>query len=364
MINQAFRILVVNFGSTSTKISLFENEVEKHRVNMEHPRSEIDRYKTIPEQLPMRRYAVESFLREAKIDIKGLSAIAARAGILPPLEAGAYKVNSLMVERLLSAPLAEHAANLCAVIAHEMAAPSGIPVYIYDSSVIDQMDDVARISGIPEIARTSKAHLENMRAAAFETARMMNRPYEDLNLIVAHMGGGTSLSIHRKGRVVDIISDDEGPFAPERAGGVPCIDLIKLCFSGKYDEQATLKFIRGKGGLLAYLGTTDALEIEARIRNNDREAEIIYYAMAYQVAKGIGQLATVVNGQVDRIILTGGLSRSRMLTGWLEEKVGFLAPLEIIPGEREMEHLALGTLRVLQGIETAREYDSATDRSR
>jgi butyrate kinase len=300
---------------------------------------------------------VFDFLKSAGLKIDDLSAIAARAGATPPLEAGAYRVNRSMVDRLSHNPIADHPANLCAIIAYEIAQPLEIPVYIYDSGTVDQMDDVARISGLPELKRKSLGHAENMRAVAKEIALREGKAYEEMNIIVAHLGGGITLSIHRKGRMVDIISDDGGPFAPERTGILPSIDLVRLCYSGKYDQETLIKRIRGQGGVLAYLDTADALEVEERIRNNDKEAKRVYFAMAYQVAKAIGELATVVNGEVDRIVLTGGLARSDLFTGWIIKKVRFIAPVEIIPGEREMEALCLGALRVLQGIEKARAYD-------
>jgi len=243
------------------------------------------------------------------------------------------------------------------VIAYEIAYPMRIPVFIYDSGAVDQMDEAARISGIPEIERKSLGHVENMRAIAKKVATRKRKAYEEMNLVVAHLAGGINLGIHRKGRMVDIISDDGGPFSPERAGILPSIDLVNLCYSGRYDQETLVKKIRGKGGLLAYLDTADALEVENRIRNNDEKAKQIYFAMACQVAKGIGELATLVDGAVDRIVLTGGLARSDLFTGWISKKVRFIAPVDIIPGERELEALALGTLRVLRGIEKAREYD-------
>lgn len=357
MAGKLFYILAINFGSTSTKIGLYENKTEKKRIQVDHSRPEISVHNSVAEQKAMRKATVFDFLKKTEFRLDNLSAIAARAGATPPLRAGAYRVNQAMVDRLVYNPVADHPANLCAVIAHEMASPLQIPVYIYDSGTVDQMDDVARISGLPGIARKSLGHMENMRAVAKETAHKYGTAYHEMNLIVAHLGGGITMSVHRKGRMVDIISDDGGPFSPERAGILPSIDLARLCYSGKYDQDTILKHIRGRGGLLAYLGTADALEVESRIRTNDEKAELLYNAMAYQVAKGIGELATVVDGQVDRIILTGGLARSNLFTEWVSKKVRFIAPVEIIPGERELESLALGTLRVLQGIEEAREYD-------
>jgi butyrate kinase len=351
-----FRILAINFGSTSSKIGLYEDDTERYRVNTEHPREEIDRYRSAADQKPMRLEALMSFLREAGVEIGDLSAIAARGGATPRLEAGAYRVNEAMVKRLIYNPVADHAANLCAVIAYELADPLGIPVYIYDSGTMDQMEDIARISGLPDIARKSMGHMENMRAVAMETARRLGQPYEDLNLIVAHLGGGITMSLHQKGRMVDIISDDGGTFSPERAGCLPSIDLIRLCFSGRYDQQEMVKRIRGKGGLVAHLGTANALEVQRMIESGDGKAELIYSAMAYQIAKSIGALAAAADGKVDRIILTGGIAHSEMFTGWVSKRIAFIAPVEIVPGEREVEHLALGILRVLRREENVHEY--------
>ncbi len=357
MSQKSFRIMAINFGSTSSKIGLYEDYLESCRASIEHSREDIDRCRLAIDQKKMRMETILSFMDERKIKIEDLSAIAARGGATPQLEPGAYRVNEAMVNRLTHNPVGDHAANLCAIIGYELAKPFGIPVYIYDSGMMDQMDDVARISGLPEIKRKSQGHMENMRAVAMETAREMGRPYEELNLIVAHLGGGITMSVHKKGRMVDIISDDGGTFSPERAGILPSLDLIRLCFSGKYDQHELLKMIRGKGGLLAHLGTTDALKIQERIKNGDEKGRLIYYAMAYQTAKSIGSLATVVDGVVDRIILTGGLARSEMFTGWVCQRIGFIAPVDVIPGEKEVEHLAFGVLRVLRGEEKARDYD-------
>lgn len=232
----------------------------------------------------------------------------------------------------------------------------GIKAYIYDPVTVDEYEDVARISGLPEISRRSECHALNSRAVAREAARKLNKPYDQLNIIVTHLGGGISTSLHKKGRMVDVIPDDEGPFSPERAGRVPCRQLVELCYSGKYERGTMLKRLRGQGGLTAYLGINNAREVEARIKNGDEYARLIYYAMAYQVAKGIGELATVVNGQVDRIVMTGSMAYSEMITGWIKEKVAFIAPVEVIPGEHELEALAAGALRVVKGEETAHEY--------
>ncbi|PKM86318.1 MAG: butyrate kinase [Firmicutes bacterium HGW-Firmicutes-12] len=351
------KILAINPGSTTTKIALFENEKEKYKENLEHSRELLNSYKTISQQYLMRKEAVLSFLEMIDFKLEELSAVVGRGGTLPPVKAGAYYVNDEMIDRLTNRPLGEHASNLGAMIAYEIGKMTGVPAFIYDSVAVDELDDVARISGLPDIERKSLSHALNMRASAIKTAQKINRPYTELNLVVAHMGGGITMSVHKKGKMIDIISDDEGPFAPERAGRVPCLSLVDMCYSARYDHKEMKKKLRGKGGLLAYFNTTNALDVEEMIKNGEKHAELIYYAMAYQIAKGIGELATVVDGEIDRIILTGGLAHSKMITGWISQKVRFIAPVEIIPGENELESLAMGVFRVMKGEEKAHEYD-------
>jgi butyrate kinase len=235
-----------------------------------------------------------------------------------------------------------------------------VPAYIYDSVRVDELEEIARISGMPEIPRTSTNHVLNSRAMAMKTAKKYGRDYYDVNCIVAHLGGGISVNVQKKGKMIDILADDEGPFSPERSGRVPCKALIDLCYSGKYDNQTVHKKLRGNGGLKAYLGTHEAREVERRIKNGDQQAKLIFEAMAYQVAKGIGEMATVVDGEVDFIILTGGIAYSKMFTEWIAKRVSFIAPIEIMPGENEMESLALGAIRVLRDEETANEYIEET----
>ncbi len=357
MTEPTYYILAINPGSTSTKIAMYENEQEKCKESLEHSNEELAKFEQIADQHDMRRDAVLAFLKRNDVAMKNLSAVAGRGGLLPPLKSGAYRVNKAMVERLRRNPIAEHASNLGAVIAYNIATALGIPAYIYDSVVVDELQDLARISGWPEIFRRSVIHALNMRAAAIKVAQMLKRPYCDVNLIIAHLGGGISMSVHKDAKMIDIISDDEGPFSPERTGKVPCIALAKLCFSGKYDQPEVLKTLRGKGGLTAYLNTNKGYEVEEMIKNGNQEAARIYEAMAYQIAKGIGELATVLKGKVDRIVLTGGIAHSKMITGWVKERVEFIAPVEILPGENELESLCLGALRVLRGEEQAYEYD-------
>lgn len=354
----SYKILSINPGSTSTKIAIYENEREVFCKTLIHPAEEIEKYNNVAEQFNMRKKVILLFLEENGYNVNELAAVVGRGGMVPSVKSGAYIVNDKMINRLKNNPIMEHASNLGALIAHEIAEAVNIPAYIYDSVRVDELSDIARISGMPDIPRTSSSHVLNSRATAMKVANKHNKKYADMNFIVAHLGGGISLSIHEKGQIVDIISDDEGPFSPERAGRVPCRDLIDACYSGKFDKDTMKKKLRGNGGLKAYLNTVDAREVEKMIESGDEKAKLVYEAMAYQIAKGIGELATVVKGKVDAIIITGGIAYSNMTTNWIKERVEFIAPVEIMPGENEMEALALGTLRVLKGEENARVYES------
>ena len=360
------RVLAINPGSTSTKIAVYQDDGELLRKSVEHRREELDAFARIADQYGLRRNTVLETLATARIRVSTLSAVVGRGGFLPPVLSGAYIVNGAMTARLAGAPAVEHAANLAAPIALSIAEPLGIPAYIYDSVAVDELDDMARISGSAEVERRSLSHALNMRATAIRCALDLGKNYRDCNFIVAHLGGGITLSAHRKGRLVDLVSDDEGTFSPERAGAVPIKDVIRLCYSR--DEASVRAMFRGKGGLYSYLGTSDAQEVERRAVTGDVRAALVYEAMAYQVSKGLGALATVLEGKVDAIILTGGIAYSALFTGWVRRRVEFIAPVRIYPGENELESLALGALRVLRGEEKAHEYLDAeygtpTDRS-
>jgi butyrate kinase len=350
------KVLVINPGSTSTKIAVYDDERVVFSVKVEHGADVLARYPTIAAQYPLRLEAVKSAMSREGVDPAELSAVSGRGGHLPPVRSGAYRVNAAMVDRLEHRAVVEHAANLGAIIAFHLAEPLGIPAFIYDPITVDELEDIARLSGLAEIERKSAWHALNGRAVAMKCAAAIGRPYPELNLIVAHLGGGTSISVHRRGRVVDMIRDDEGAFSPERAGRVPCGDLVELCYT--VDRDAMRKKLRGSGGLVSYLGTSSALEIEGRIAEGDARARLVYEAMAYQAAKGIGDLATVVSGDVDGIALTGGIAGSELITAWIRERVEFIAPVHVFPGENELEALARGALRVLRGEETAHEYDA------
>ncbi|WP_432407912.1 butyrate kinase [Wukongibacter sp. M2B1] len=355
----SYKILAINPGSTSTKLALYEDEEKILSETLDHPVEEIEKYERVQDQFEMRKEAVLSFLKDNNFDVNELSAVVGRGGILPPVRSGSYEVNEVMVDRLKNNPVFEHASNLGALIAYEIATPLNILACIYDSVSVDEMSDIARISGMPDIPRASFSHALNSRAMAMKVAKKYGKQYKDMNFIVAHLGGGISISAHKRGKMIDIMSDDEGPFSPERAGRVPCKKLIDLCYSGKFDKRTMHKKLRGKGGISAYLNTLDAREVEKMIEDGNEKARLVYEAMAYQIAKGIGDLATVVEGDVDAIVITGGIAYSDMMTSWIKRRVKFIAPVEIVPGENELESLSLGALRVLRGEEKASKYEEA-----
>lgn len=348
------RILVINPGSTSTKVAVFEDEKKLCGENIEHTVEDLGDL-AILEQGPMRKTAVLDFLNRQGISLDSLSAVVGRVGVLPPVKSGAYLVDENLIDALKhkSTP---HASNLGGIIAAEIAGQAGVNAYIYDSIAVDEMDEMAHLSGTPLVRRTSHFHALNSRAMAIEYAKSQGKNYKDLNLIVAHMGGGISTSAHCKGNIIDMTADDEGTFSPTRAGRVHTRILVDLCFSGTYARKEMQTLLRGKGGLFAYLGTADAREVEKRIAEGDEYAEMVYRGMAYQIGKDIGSLATVLKGEVDAIILTGGVAYSKMLTGWVKEQVSFLAPVVVLPGEHEMEALSQGVIRVLRGEETAQTF--------
>jgi butyrate kinase len=351
-----YNILAINPGSTSTKIACYQDETAVWVKNVEHSAESLAPFKTIYEQYDMRLQLVLDTLAEQGTPVETLSAVVGRGGLLPPVKSGAYRVNTLMLETLRDRPVNEHASNLGAVIAYSIAEPLGLPSFIYDPVTVDEMDEIAHITGLKEMRRVGMGHNLNMRAAAIKFAQQQGKAYQDLNILVAHLGGGITLSLHSKGRIIDMISDDEGPFSPERAGGLPGFQVIKMATSGEYDTKAMMKKVQRQGGLMAYFGTSDTRTVEGKINAGDDNARLILEAMAHNVAKNIGKLSVVVCGQIDGIVLTGGIARSQMITDWITKRVEFIAPVTILPGENEMESLALGTLRVLRGTEQAHTF--------
>jgi len=288
-----------------------------------------------------------------------LSAVVGRGGILRPIPGGTYQVNQRMLNDLRAGLNGEHAANLGAALAHEITTSVGaIPAFIVDPVVVDEMEPVAHISGMPGMPRRSLFHALNQKAVARRAARDLRKPYTDVNLVVVHLGGGVTVGAHRKGRVIDVNNglDGEGPMSPERSGTLPGISLVHLSYSWRYTLPEIAKKLVGQGGLVAHLGTNDAREVEKMMGEGNAHAEMIYRAMAYQVAKEVGRAAVALKGEVDRVVLTGGLAYSKQLTGWIAERVDWIAQVSVYPGEDEMQALAEGALRVLRGEEQAREY--------
>ncbi|MFA5528322.1 MAG: butyrate kinase [Peptostreptococcales bacterium] len=353
-----YRLLIINPGSTSTKIAVYENENELFSDNIEHSKEDLSSFPDVMSQYEYRVEKIYDSLKSINLDMNTLSAIVSRGGILPPIEAGAYLINEQMIEDL-KLPSAAHASNLGALIANSLSKSLGIPSLIYDAISSDEFTDVARITGFPEFDRHNVSHVLNAKAMARKYAESIGKAYEDVKVIVAHLGGGISISAHENGRIIDSESDDEGPFSPERSGAAPLLHIITLCYSGLYDKNTMMKKIRGLGGLKAHLGTSDCRKIEKMISEGDRKAELIYEAQVYQIAKGIGMLLPVMD-KVDAIILTGGVAYSEYLTSRVKKMVERYANVVILPGENEMESLALGGLRVLRGEEKAQIYHHPT----
>ena len=351
-------ILVINPGSTSTKVALYRGEEMVFTETLRHSIEEIASFAGVSEQFVFRLRAIEELLAQKGVKVNTLAAIVGRGGFLKPIKGGTYEVTPAMVAELLEGVRGEHASNLGAPLAMELGQAAGIPAYIVDPVVVDEFEPLARVSGMAGLERRSAFHALNQKAVARRAARDLAAEYGEINLIVAHLGGGISVGVHRQGKVIDVNNalDGDGPFAPERSGGVPVGDLLRLCFSGRFTKKEIHHRVVGGGGLAGYLGTNDAREVEGLIQSGDERAQLYYEAMAYQVAKEIGAGATVLKGQLDAIVLTGGIAHSKMLTGWIRERVGFLASVLIYPGEDEMEALTQGALRVLRGEEKAKVY--------
>ena len=353
------KLLIINPGSTSTKIAVFEDENLIFKDTLYHSVKELSKFTYIYDQYQFRKDIILKVLRENEIDIKFLNGIVGRGGLLKPIEGGTYKVNEKMLQDLKIGIQGEHASNLGGILAYEIAKEIGVNSYIVDPVVVDEMQDVARISGMKEIQRKSKFHALNQKAIAKHHAKNIGKSYEDLNLIVVHLGGGISVGAHEKGRVIDVTNalDGEGCFSPERTGGLPVGDLIKLCYSGKYTYEEIKRMIIGNGGMTSYLNTNDAREVVDRIKHGDKYAQYIYYSMAYQVSKEIGSYSTVLKGDIDGIILTGGIAYDELFTSWIKERVSFISDVFIYPGEDELLALAEAGLRILKGEEEAKVYD-------
>ena len=352
------KILVLNPGSTSSKIAVYENMDRKWEANIAHSDAELSKYSNVYEQFEMRKECVLNELKIRGEDESEIDVIMSRGGLLPPVSSGAYEVSREMVDALRFHASIEHPANLGAGIALSLAQDWGVKAYIYDPVTVDELSDTARVTGLPGVERKSVGHILNMRAQAIRYAESAGRSYEELNIIVAHLGGGITLSLHEQGRITDMVSSDEGPFSPERAGGLPNFQLIDLIFDNNYQKDDIKRTLQSGSGLKAHCGTTDLREVEKRIKEGDKEAELVYNAMVYQIAKSIAMLAVPVCGKVDAIILTGGIANSKTLTERVESHISFIAPVTVFAGEHEMEALAKGAYRVYTGRERAKIFVS------
>ncbi len=354
------KILAINPGSTSTKIAVYENAKNVFLKNIKHSKEELANFASITEQYQFRKDAILKALIEDQQDIESITCIVARGGLINPIPSGVYEVNENMKRDLKDSPIGEHASNLGGLIADDIAnGLSNVKAYIADPVVVDEMEDIARITGHPKFSRLSILHALNQKAIARKYASECNMNYEDLNLIIAHLGGGISVGAHLKGKVIDVNNalDGEGPFSPERTGTLPCGQLAKLCFSGDYSYKEVKQMIKGKGGLAAYLDTNDAYEVEVRAKEGDEYAQFISNAMAYQIAKEIGALSAVLKGDVNAIILTGGIAYNKQFCSFIEDMTKFIAPNKVYPGEDEMLALAMNGLLVLQGELEPKVYD-------
>lgn len=353
------RQLIINPGSTSTKIAVYDDETPVFEKTLRHANEELEGFEKITDQYNFRKKIIEDALSDNGIDLSTLSSVVGRGGLLKPIEGGTYAISDEMIRDLKIGVLGEHASNLGGILARAIADEQNIPSFIADPVVVDELEDVARVSGHPDFDRISIFHALNHKAVARKAAlEQFGKRYEDLNLIVAHLGGGVSVAAHKRGRAIDTNNalDGDGPFSPERAGTLPAGALAKACFSGKYTESEIKKMLKGKGGLTAYLGTNDAKKVSEMGDAGDEKAELIYRAMAYQVAKAIGECAVVLDGNVDAIIITGGIAYDKKFVSMVSHKVEFIAKVLIYPGEDEMLALAQGGLRVLRKEEQAKVY--------
>lgn len=353
------KMLVINPGSTSTKIAVFQDEQPVLEQVLRHSGQDLAKYERVSDQYEFRKEAVLEALKAADVRVADLAAVVGRGGLVRPIPGGTYLVNDAMLADLRIGYSGEHASNLGGLLANDIGNEYGIPAYIVDPVVVDELTEVARLSGSPLMERVSIFHALNQKAIARRAAADLGKEYNNTNLVVAHLGGGISVGAHQLGRVVDVNNalNGDGPFSPERSGGLPAFALAQLCLSGEYTESEVRRLIVGRGGLMAYLGTNDAREVVQRIEDGDEQAQLVYEAMAYQIAKEIGSAATVLRGQVDAIVLTGGLAYDQdYLIEWVRQRVKYIAPVLVYPGEDELLALAQGALRVLQGQEVALDY--------
>jgi len=363
MSRMAVRILAINPGSTSTKCAVYEDTTECWKKGVSHSSEDIAKYRKIQDQLELRSSAVRDGLLQAGIGLAGISAVVGRGGLLKPLAGGVYEVNEKMKADLIACRYGTHASNLGALIADAIASEIGVKAFIVDPVVVDELDPIARYSGVPQVPRRSIFHALNQKATAKKAARRLGKKYDECTLIVAHMGGGTSIGIHKRGKVVDVNNalDGDGPFAIERAGTVPAGDWMRWILAHQHDPQALQLMLTGKGGLVAYLGTNEFQEIEKSAAGKGSldaaQCDELIRTLCYQIAKWIAGLAAFTAGRVDGIVLTGGLAFSERVVNEISARVSFLAPVLLFPGENELEALAMGVREVLLGEASAKTYE-------
>lgn len=351
------KILAINPGGTSTKIAVYEDEDLLFKDSVIHSGEDLQKYSQVFDQYEYRRELILESLRKHEVPLESLHAVVGRGGLMQPIEGGTYAVNDLMIEDLRNAINGEHPCNLGAVLARNIADSLRLPSFVVDPVSVDEFIPEARISGLSDLPKASWLHSLNHKAVARKVAGEMGKRYDELNLVVAHLGSGVTVAAHRKGKAIDGSGGRvDGAFSPERSGGLPTYPLIELCYSGKYTAKEMVDKVSSIGGMYDYLGTKAVEDIQARADAGDQKAAVVLGAFIHQIVKEIGAHAAILAGEVDRIIITGGIAQSERITASIREKVGFIAPVTVVPGEEELESLALGALRVLRGEETAKEY--------
>ena len=353
----SYKILIINPGSTSTKIGVYEDETQLMEETLRHTTEEIAQYDTIYDQKDFRKDVILDVLKEKNVDLNDIDVVVGRGGLLKPIPGGTYATTPELLEDLKIGKQGQHASNLGGLLAYDIASEIGVPSYIVDPVVVDELQDVARLSGHPLMDRVSIFHALNQKAVAKRYAKETGKAYDELNLIVVHMGGGVSVGAHKNGQIIDVANalDGDGPFSPERSGGLPSGQLMKVCFSGDYTQAEVGKMINGNGGFNAYLGTNDMREV-VEMAKTDEKAALVRDAFHYQLAKEIGSMAVVLDGKVDQIILTGGIAYNQITCDYFKDHCGFIAPITVYPGEDELLALAQGALRVMNGEEEAKTY--------
>ena len=353
----SYKILIINPGSTSTKIGVYEDETQLMEETLRHTTEEIAQYDTIYDQKDFRKNVILDVLKEKDVDLNSIDVVVGRGGLLKPIPGGTYATTPELLEDLKIGKQGQHASNLGGLLAYDIAQEIDVPSYIVDPVVVDELQDVARLSGHPLMDRVSIFHALNQKAVAKRYAKETGKPYDELNLIVVHMGGGVSVGAHKNGQIIDVANalDGDGPFSPERSGGLPSGQLMKVCFSGDYTQAEVGKMINGNGGFNAYLGTNDMREV-VEMAKTDEKAALVRDAFHYQLGKEIGSMAVVLDGKVDQIILTGGIAYNQITCDYFKDHCGFIAPITVYPGEDELLALAQGALRVMNGEEEAKIY--------